>query len=340
MFLFLLQLSVERDIGRKRVARIIDLVFTLSLVGLTVAYLVSSIVNRPTVTEDTDYQTLLASGKQLYENGCRCKNPQIRYGGFLNYTDDSDYQWCLQNLPAEAIFCITSTYQFQAELKGDFNLSSDTIISKVTLQNTVQSRIQTITFNAWNLLSDATLVAKRLISQSLTDHALNGNATQFDITANQVYVKFVDSEPFVRNVTKRIFDSTTFYNDRYLELCEPVGCTVHVKQSIAPLLLIIASVLGGYASVFSGIGNFILDKFEDKYLEFLLDKHINGGGLTSDEMSFLTANSPHFALKIKQMSEKGQKPSMQKMKSLFSFSKHNQTAPIPQADSAPENTIP
>jgi hypothetical protein len=322
MFLFLLQLPVERDIGRKNVARWLDLACFLTLVGLIVAYATITTLNRPTLTEEVGYQDLLAAGKQLYESECRCANKQIRYGDFVNYTDDSDYQWCLDSMPAEAIFCVTATYQFQAELKGAWDFTSDIILSRESLLGTIKSYIRSLTFNAWNVLSDSILASKNLITAAINSGALSGNQTEFDTVANQVYKKFVDGEIYVKNVTERMVTSMSMDNDRYLQLCEPVGCKVHVKQSIAPMLIAIFSILGGYISLIVLIGNFFLDKSEDKYLESLLEEYVaNGYTLPDDKMKFLTSNSPHFALKIQKMQKGlgGQKPQLHHMKSLFSL---------------------
>jgi hypothetical protein len=274
---FLLRLVLDREPAVKKFAVVLDLIIITIVLGAATLYVLSSIVTRPTSTNDIEYTELLNRGELLYRHGCQCKNDNIRYGDILTYAYDGDYKFCIEKMPNisntfASIYCITATYKLQSMINGSWSFSQDSVISQNKLVSDVRNEIKDFTFDAWNLLSDSLQVARELTLAFLKGHVLLGNETDFNVIAGKTYDSFVNNEFTVDILVDRMMSSLTFNNPKYLLLCEPENCKIVENTSLIPMLLAIIGILGGYISSLTNGGNTLLKFVDDRYVESLVEK--------------------------------------------------------------------
>lgn len=320
----MLSLFVERGVGKKKHKMIIEITCLVILAFIIGGLSYLAVVNRATVTKSVEAKEVLANGQQLHENpGCRCNNTQIRYGKILDYSRyESDYLFCINNMTQideyAGVYCVTATYKLSKMLNGSWTLTENKVLPESVIRGKINDTIRGFTFDTWNVQSDGLLIAGVFIEKAVLLKAVKGNSTLLDSMLNSEYNKFVNIEWTIPLVTDRMYTSTVFDNNKYLEECQVVGCYIFEPQSYLSIFTALGGNISGYISLIITVATVIYKYFENAHIEELKEKH-RTHQITPLEEVFLETNVP--SQKVKHVKE--------------SIARSNPTTPVKAQSNAP-----
>lgn len=221
---------------------------------------------------------LLEEGVPLWSNGARCNITEpIPYKAFVSFNDTAVYDFCEWTLPQLTVAnnpttgpsyrdlttgpCISSTFAVWYAVQNQ-RMSSVALEPYEAITSTLYQTLAngSLVVNPWNVHTDVALDFMNLAVRQLWAGGLQGNATILRDTVAQLYTHWSDDLMPMYWTGQAISQSLHVDNDKYLEACKPVHCTVTTDETDWVAFLLKISVLPQVAfTVLSPLFTLVLD---------------------------------------------------------------------------------
>lgn len=295
VLLDLLDLPVPRGIANKRLKYILNIIL-ISLICLVCGfYFFYSYFTIPSVTKNVDYKDLISQNKNLYEYGCSCQNKNIRVGTFVT-TNFSCSQTSLTDTNVQ-IYCQTTTTKMEDSIKGSWSINADFVLSQDKIFNEINNTIGTWTFDSWNNLASNLRINEQYLLAMVNANAMQGDKNQIKSVSAATYNTFMNNKWTIVVISEMVLSSMQVDYAKYIDVCEPINCTITESGSIITWILLLPSFIGGCITTAMTFGNFVLGRAEDHTLDKLFKKFLEGN-ISQEERKFLQINSGEYATQM------------------------------------------